>query len=148
MLLRPASVLLCIASLGGACGEDPPKFTANQTLGGQEVSADVLNAGHRTYEMRCAACHGSDGSGQGPASTGLAAAPRDFRQADFKYKSTPAGTLPSDEDMDIVLRNGKLDNGMPAFGGLTDADRHAVLQYIKTFSPRWSEEPADKPEAS
>lgn len=128
-----------------ACGEDPPRFTAAQTLGGVEVSADVLNAGHRSYEMRCASCHGQDGSGQGPAATGLAASPRDFRQADFKYKSTPQGELPTDEDIDITIRNGKVKNGMPAFGGLGDADRHAIIQYLKTFSPRWS---TAKPEAS
>ncbi len=132
------TVLLCLTALGGGCGDEPPKFTAAQVLGGQEVSAEVLNAGHRTYEMRCAACHGVDGSGQGPASTGLAATPRDFRQADFKYKSTPADALPTDDDIDITLRNGKVKNGMPAFGGLADDDRHAVIQYLKTFSPRWA----------
>jgi len=135
--------LLVATSMG--CGEDPPKFTAPRMLGGVEVSADVLNAGHRSYEMRCASCHGHDGSGQGPAATGLAATPRDFRQADFKYKSTPEGSLPTDEDIDITLRNGKVKNGMPAFKGLADADRHAIIQYLKTFSPRWS---AVKPEAS
>jgi len=136
---------LLLAFSFAACGEDPPKFSGPVTLGGQEVSAEVLNAGHRSFEMRCASCHGTDGSGQGPAATGLAATPRDFRQADFKYKSTPQGQLPTDEDLDITIRNGKLKNGMPAFGGLTDADRHAIIQYLKTFSPRWAEA---KPEAS
>ena len=137
-------VLLLALPLAG-CGEDPPKFTGPRFLGGQEVSAEVLNAGHRSYEMRCASCHGHDGSGQGPAATGLAATPRDFRRGDFKYKSTPEGQLPTDDDIDITIRNGKLRNGMPAFAGLADADRHAIIQYIKTFSPRWAEA---KPEAS
>jgi mono/diheme cytochrome c family protein len=109
------------------------------------VSAEVLNAGHRSFEMRCASCHGRDGSGQGPASTGLAHPPRDFRQADFKYKSAAGNALPTDGDLDITIRNGKLANGMPAFSGLTDDDRHAIIQYLKTFSPRWAE---TMPEAS
>ena len=137
--------MLGVIALAGACGDDPPKFTGPMTLGGTEVSAEVLNAGHRSYEMRCASCHGPDGSGQGPAATGLAQQPRDFRQADFKYKSTPQGELPTDDDIDTTIRNGKVKNGMPAFGGLADQDRHAIIQYLKTFSPRWAEA---KPEAS
>jgi mono/diheme cytochrome c family protein len=139
------AVILGVAALAGACGDDPPKFSGPVTLGGTEVSADVLNAGHRSYEMRCASCHGSDGSGQGPAATGLAQQPRDFRRADYKYKSTGEGALPTDDDIDITIRNGKLKNGMPAFAGLADSDRHAIIQYLKTFSPRWAEA---KPEAS
>jgi len=53
-----------LLSAAAACGEDPPKFSAPMTLGGQQVSAAVLNEGHRSYEMRCASCHGRDGSGQ------------------------------------------------------------------------------------
>lgn len=143
-MTRLSTALAALALLTG-CEDDAPKFSGPRTLGGQEVSAEVLNAGHRSYEMRCASCHGQDGSGQGPASTGLAATPRDFRQADFKYKSTPDGALPTDADIDITIRNGKLKNGMPAFSGLADADRHAIIQYLKTFSPRWAEA---KPEAS
>lgn len=146
-MMRCATLVLvsALAPSGAACGEDPPKFSEPMVLGGQDVSAEVLNAGHRSFEMRCASCHGSDGSGQGPASTGLAERPRDFRQADFKYKSTSDGSLPTDGDLDITIRNGQLANGMPAFSGLTDDDRHAIIQYLKTFSPRWAEA---KPEAS
>ncbi|MCR9163417.1 MAG: c-type cytochrome [Nannocystaceae bacterium] len=137
------AVVLGVVALAAACGEDPPKFTAPVTLGGTEVAAEVLNAGHRSYEMRCASCHGPDGSGQGPAATGLAKRPRDFRQADYAYKSTGEGELPTDEDIDATIRNGKPKNGMPAFGGLADADRHAIIQYLKTFSPRWTAAPAE-----
>ncbi len=137
--------MLCVVAVAGACGNDPPRFTGPMTLGGVEVGAEVLNAGHRSYEMRCASCHGLDGSGKGPASTGLASQPRDFRQADFKYRSTPEGQLPTDDDIDATIRNGKVKNGMPAFGGLADQDRHAIIQYLKTLSPRWVEA---KPEAS
>ncbi len=131
------------ASLLTGCPEEPPKFDTPMTLGGVEVSAAVLNAGHRTYEMRCASCHGHDGAGTGPASTGLAQAPRDFRAANFKYKSTPGDALPTDDDLDITLRKGRLDGGMPAFGGLADDDRAAVIQYLKTFSPRWTAAPTE-----
>ncbi|MBV1857184.1 MAG: cytochrome c [Nannocystaceae bacterium] len=143
-MMRCATLFL-LSVVGAGCEGDPPKFSAPMVLGGQEVSAEVLNAGHRSFEMRCASCHGHDGSGQGPASTGLAQPPRDFRQADFKYKSAAETALPTDGDLDLTIRNGRLANGMPAFSGLTDDDRHAIIQYLKTFSPRWAEA---RPEAS
>ncbi|MEM6289658.1 MAG: cytochrome c [Myxococcota bacterium] len=143
MHCRSILVGTATASLLAGCPEEAPKFDAAQTLGGVEVSAAVLNAGHRTYEMRCASCHGHDGAGTGPASTGLAEAPRDFRAANFKYKSTPGDALPTDADLDVTLRKGRLEGGMPAFGGLTNDDRAAVIQYLKTFSPRWAAAPTE-----
>ena len=40
--------------------------------------------------------------------------------------------------------NGRIDTGMPAFPGLTEADVIAVAHYLKTFSPRWQEPPEAK----
>lgn len=139
------AMLILLSASAGACADGPPKFTAPMVLGGEQVSAEVLNAGHRSFELRCASCHGQDGSGHGPAASGLAEPPRDFRQADFKYKSSAGDDLPTDRDLDLTLRDGKLATGMPAFSGLSDDDRHAIIQYLKTFSPRWAEA---KPEAS
>jgi mono/diheme cytochrome c family protein len=125
--------------LGGtavAC-ESAPRFAAPMVLGGVEVSAETLNQGARVYEMRCASCHGVDGSGNGSAGRALKEKPRDFRTADFRYKSTEADALPTDADLLSVVENGRIEEGMPAWSTLTPEDRHAVVQYIKTFSPRW-----------
>jgi mono/diheme cytochrome c family protein len=143
--MRVAGAWFGAAFLLGACGESPPQFDAPMTLGGRQVSAEVLNVGARVYAMRCTTCHADDGSGQGPGASGLKEKPRDFREADFRYKSTRQGELPTDADLRATIRNGRLEDGMPAFPGLTDGDVEAVLQYIKTFSPRWKEDP--KPEA-
>jgi mono/diheme cytochrome c family protein len=124
--------------LVAACGSSEPRFSAPMTLGGVEVSAEVLNQGARTFTMRCASCHGEDGSGNGAAGRALPEKPRDFREALFRYKSTPGDALPTDEDLAWVIKRGKVDNGMPANPGLTEQDVHALVQYIKTFSPRWT----------
>ncbi len=146
MHARAAALVLTLLPV--ACGESPPKFAAPVTLrsvsaeGGSQsetVSAEVLNAGERVYALRCTTCHGDDGSGRGPGASGLAEKPRDFREAEFRYKSTPEGELPTDEDLRATIRNGRVQTGMPAFPGLTDADVTAVMNYIKTFSPRWAE---------
>ena len=48
-----------------ACGEEG--FDEPMVLGGQEVSADVLNLGKETYVLYCRACHGMNGDGNGPS---------------------------------------------------------------------------------
>jgi len=108
-------------------------------LGGASVPADVLNRGARVYALYCASCHGEDGSGEGPAARSLPNKPRDFRAADFEYVTAGPGNLPSDADLDSTIVNGRISEGMPAWSGLTEPDRHAVIQFIKTFSPRWQE---------
>jgi mono/diheme cytochrome c family protein len=122
-----------------AC-ESRPRFETPVVLGGLEVSASVLNEGARIYEMRCASCHGRDGSGDGNAGRALKSRPRDFRTADFRYASAGEGTLPTDADLESVIRNGRIEEGMPAWAALSAEDVHAVIQFIKTFSPRWQSE--------
>jgi cytochrome c oxidase cbb3-type subunit I/II len=130
--------LVCLGVAAGlACGEPEPKFTEPMKLDGVEIGAEVLNRGAHVYAMRCASCHGNDGSGKGPSGRALREPPRDFRDADFKHKSTPGDALPTDADLERVIAQGLVEQGMPAWPGMSAEDRHAVVQYIKTFSPRW-----------
>jgi len=46
--------------------------------------------GKLVYDQQCAACHGADGNGDGPASVWLYPKPRNFSAGQFKIKSTPA----------------------------------------------------------
>lgn len=142
--MRTVTILggLLVLSLAG-CGEEPPKFQGPMTLGGEQISAEILNRGHRTYVNFCASCHGADGSGRGPAAQGLRAAPRDFREGLFKIASGSA--RPSDEQLLRVVREGRPDAGMPPFPHLLPEDREAVVHYLKTFSPRWTSPPAATP---
>jgi mono/diheme cytochrome c family protein len=118
-------------------GETPPRFSEAQTLGGQEISAEILNAGARTYQLYCASCHGGDGSGNGPAAASLDPKPRDFRTGGFAHKSTPGDELPTHEDLKEVITKGVPARGMPAWAGLRSEDLDAVAHYLKTFSTRW-----------
>lgn len=139
--LRPIALVVAgWVGLSSGCEEPAPAFTQGQELGDQVVSAEVLNRGARAYALRCASCHGSDGSGNGPASRGLRQPPRDFREGHFVYKSTPGDALPTDSDLANVIRHGKIETGMPGWPGLSDEDMHALVQFLKTFSPRWKEE--------
>jgi mono/diheme cytochrome c family protein len=125
--------------LAMAC-ESSPRFTEPMVLGGQTVPPEVLERGARAYTLFCVSCHGADGSGRGNASRSFETPPRDFREADFEYVSGPPGSLPSDADLEETIRRGRPGTGMPAWDGLSAEDLHAVIQYIKTFSPRWRAE--------
>lgn len=134
MTTRWLSALLLLCAV--AC-ESAPRFTAPMKLGGVEIPAEVLDQGAKVYEIRCASCHGPEGAGDGSAGRALPKPPRSFQLAQFQYKSTPGDELPTDADLEATIRNGRIDEGMPAWNTLTESDRYAVIQYIKTFSPRW-----------
>jgi mono/diheme cytochrome c family protein len=140
---RCLSIAVLVVGLGvlpGACEGSPARFTEPMVLGGETVPPEVLERGARAYNLFCVSCHGADGSGRGNASRSFETPPRDFREADFQHVSGPPGSLPSDADLEETIRRGRPGTGMPAWDGLSAEDLHAVIQYLKTFSPRWRAE--------
>ena len=102
---------------------------------------DVLRLGKQVYEQWCAGCHGVKGDGKGPAARFLNPRPRDFTTGVFKFRSTPGkDSLPTDEDVYVTLTHGLWGTSMPSWQGISDRDRYAVVQYLKTFSDRWRKE--------
>jgi cytochrome c oxidase cbb3-type subunit 2 len=71
--------------------------------------------------------------------------PRDFRDGVFKFRSTPSGSLPTDHDLLRTITDGIRWTGMVARADLSETDRWAVVQYLKTFSPRFAEGPPARP---
>jgi mono/diheme cytochrome c family protein len=135
------AALLALALAVGACkGYRTPEFSEPQKLGGKVVPADVLTHGARAYVQYCRACHGDKGDGKGPASKGLRPPPRDFTLGVFKFAAVPAGTLPHDEDLERIIRGGLHGTAMLAWDGIPEEKVHQIVQYVKTFSPRWKEE--------
>lgn len=120
-----------------ACGESAPPFAAPLTLGGVTVPAAVLNEGLSLYARYCSTCHGVDGRADTPAGRQLDPRPRDFSVAAFKHKTEAGDSLPSDADLARTIRDGVAGTGMPPWSTLSDRELHAVIQYLKTFSPRW-----------
>jgi mono/diheme cytochrome c family protein len=93
--------------------------------------------GHFVYMKNCVFCHGKRGDGKGEMGLTVQPPPRDFGAGVFKYRSTPTGSLPTNEDLARTVRNGVPDTAMPAFNALPARDVQAVIEYVKTFSPRW-----------
>lgn len=94
--------------------------------------------GRMVYEKNCVFCHGRRGRGDGPWAKGVEDKPRDFRSGIFKFRSTPVGFLPTDDDLRRTVRTGISGTMMPAFKKLTATDLDAVIVYIKNLSTRWS----------
>lgn len=106
----------------------------------------AASPGQAVYERQCSGCHGLRGDGQGVFAPYLSPRPRDFTQARFRYRSTPTGQLPTDEDVYRSVAHGLAGSGMPAFQSfLSPADIRAVVAYIKQFSARFERDPAPRP---
>ena len=140
------TVILLLACGVAACkGYRTPSFKEPQKLGGKVVPAEVLTAGARAYVQYCRACHGDKGDGKGPAAKGLRPPPRDFTLGVFKFAAVQGGTLPHDEDLERIVRSGLHGTAMLAWDGVPEHKVRRIIQYVKTFSPRWKEEEPGEP---
>ena len=88
-------------------------------------------AGQAVYDQHCAACHGVQGDGNGPASVWLFPRPRDFSAGLFKIKTTPGTSLPTESDLLATVTRGMPGSSMPSFSYLSDPQRRDVVQYVK-----------------
>ncbi len=91
------------------------------------------------FQKHCSACHGKSGRGDGQMGRDVEPQPRDFREGVFKFRSTPMGFLPTDEDLLRTIRRGIAGTAMPSFPAFRDAEKTALLAYIKGFSQRWKD---------
>ena len=105
-----------------------------------EVTAQLIDHGKTVYLQNCQACHGEKGDGKGDAAAFLAPKPRNFVQANYRLRSTPTGQLPTDVDLFRAVSLGMPGTPMPPWKvNLSADDRWAVVEYIKTFSPRFAD---------
>ncbi|MFN7917700.1 MAG: c-type cytochrome [Vicinamibacterales bacterium] len=105
--------------------------------------------GRALYEKHCVECHGAEGRGDGPAALTLMPRPRDFTSGRYKIRSTETGSLPTDADLVRSVTRGLPGSAMPGWQGiLPEADIAAVVQYVKTLSPRFSTEQPEPIEAA
>ncbi len=95
--------------------------------------------GRYVYQRNCLVCHGKYGDGRGEMGRELKPRPRNFSLGIFKYRSTPAGMLPADADLERTIRTGLAGTAMPVFKNLSDREIRSVIEYLKSFSPRWTD---------
>lgn len=109
-------------------------------------NAEMLLRGGEVYADNCSACHGDNGDGAGLCSAFLAPAPRDFTTGVFRFKTTPGGQMPTDQDLFRTVSLGLHSTGMPPWKFLlTEEERWAVVQYVKGFSSSFERDGAGEP---
>lgn len=124
----------------------PGNASAQQGGTGPPGTADRhLELGRLVYEQNCAICHGAWGDGRGMAAHMLGTQPRDLQKGIFKFRSTPSGSLPTDEDLFQTVSQGLHGTGMIGQNFLSEGERRAVVAYLKTFSKRFESEKPQEP---
>ena len=118
-------------------------FAVAPVLAAQESHVGTLTghaaSGKKEYRKYCVGCHGQDGDGLGENAQWIDPKPRDFTAAIFKCRSTPTGTLPTDDDLGNSIHRGFVNTNMPSWLPLTGQVRADLVAYVKSFSPRWSQ---------
>lgn len=104
-----------------------------------DSEAKQLQRGKKIFDISCASCHGITGKGDGVLNSNLNNFPRDLTKGVYKNRSTASGQLPTDYDLYHIVTTGIHNSAMPPFRGLSTENRWAVIQYIKTFSIRFTD---------
>ncbi len=97
------------------------------------------------YRRYCVGCHGELGDGNGENAPWVDPKPRDFTLGIFKCRSTPTGTLPTDQDLYDTIGRGLDRSNMPIWNTFTKQQRADLVAWVKHFSPRFQKEKPGAP---
>jgi mono/diheme cytochrome c family protein len=141
-------ILLIAAALAAGCSSKPaadaasltPPFLETPVAPRPSASAATVAKGKQVYDANCVQCHGPNGKGDGYGAPFLVPPPRDFTAGQFKFRTTASGLPPTDEDLFRTISRGANGTGMPPWKYLlSDEDRWALVDYVKTFDARFGE---------
>ena len=140
-------LIVLAAALAAGCSTKPaqeasltPPFLQTPVAPRPAASTTTLAKGKQLYEANCVQCHGAGGAGDGYGAPFLVPPPRDFTAGQFKFRTTASGVLPTDDDLFRTISRGANGTGMPPWKYLlSDEERWALVDYVKTFDPRFAE---------
>jgi mono/diheme cytochrome c family protein len=145
---RRAAVMLLLATAAlSGCSSKPisdtasltPPFLQTPIARRPATTAATVARGKHVYDANCVQCHGAQGKGDGYGAPFLVPPPRDFTVAQFKFRTTASGLLPTDDDLFRTISRGANGTGMPPWTYLlSDEDRWALVDYVKTFDSRFA----------
>lgn len=118
-------------------------FDASQPLTYNQRSS-LIRRGLQVYRNYCVGCHGQHGDGNGPAAERLITKPRDFTKGIYKFRSTDSGSLPMETDLYRTITRGLSRVSMPAFPMMSERDKVAVIEAIKSYYPNWEQQKKDR----
>lgn len=86
----------------------------------------LVETGKKIFQTTCVSCHGTDGKGDGPASTGLNPAPRNFTSKEGWVNGPKLTSIYQ------TLQEGIKGSAMVAYEQFTPAEKFALAHYIRT----------------
>jgi mono/diheme cytochrome c family protein len=101
---------------------------------GPPLTPTQVAQGRAIFQRECKMCHGGKGDGQGTGAHLLTPRPRDFTGGVFKFRSTPNGELPADDDLFRTITMGLPGSMMPSFKELPERERWALVAVVKEFA--------------
>ena len=141
-------VIACVFTLPALVQAQITEYQEKQWLETPTASSHIgkwtgnAHAAAEPYRRYCVGCHGDLGDGNGENAVWLDPKPRDFTAGVFKCRSTPTGTLPTDQDIYDSIERGLDRSNMPPWNTFTGQMRADLVAWIKHFSPRWQTEKA------
>lgn len=116
---------LALAVLGSAEGQGSWTAPDSQKSKKSPISASskVAEHGKKLAQINCVSCHGTTGAGNGPAAMALTPRP-----ADWTSKKVQGET---DGEIFWKITTGR--GPMPSWKHLSESDRWAIVQYIRTL---------------
>ncbi|MFZ3264106.1 MAG: c-type cytochrome [Terriglobales bacterium] len=148
-------VIACFLALPALVQAQITKYQEEDWLNTPAVTAHIGNitgnakAAAEPYRRYCLVCHGDLGDGNGESARWfeppLYPKPRDFTLAVFECRSTPTGTLPTDDDIFDTIARGLDRSNMPPWNTFSKQQRADLVAWIKHFSPRWQNEKPGTP---
>src|SRR6266481_7310323 len=138
-----ALTAVAVVALGSLSSAQMTKYEEDQRLGMESHIGNLT--GHAAdaktnYRRYCVGCHGDLGDGEGENAQWIDPKPRNFTLATFKCRSTPSGSLPTDNDLYDTVGRGLQSSNMPSWNPLSDQSRADLVAYVKHFSERWKTE--------
>jgi cytochrome c len=94
--------------------------------------------GKLVYMKKCVFCHAEDGSGKGVSAFYSSPRPRNFIKGQYKFRTTPFGKIPTDDDLYQMLVRGMPGTTMPSWKHFPEVDLKSLILYLKTLSKKFA----------
>jgi mono/diheme cytochrome c family protein len=148
-----AMLIVALAAALPGCSQKPtgtasltPPFLDTPVAPQPPATTASIAHGKQLYDANCVQCHGAEGRGDGFGAPFLVPPPRDLTAGQFKFRTTTSGALPTDDDLFRTISRGADGTGMPPWQYmLSDGDRWALVDYVKTFDSRFANAHGLKP---
>jgi DMSO reductase family type II enzyme heme b subunit len=97
-----------------------------------------VERGKLVYMGKCVFCHAEDGSGKGVSAFFSSPRPRNFIKGQYKFRTTPFGKIPTDDDLYEMLVRGMPGTTMPSWKHFPEVDLKSLVLYLKTLSKKFA----------